>query len=526
MVASENDALPGAKVGGVGDVIRDLPTALSRQNQIVDVVVPSYGFLARLSGVRMIAEFEVRFAGKRLSVELLLASEQSGGNVRQLILHHASGFSEKGESVYCDDDEGPFATDATKFALFSQSVAEALHQGVIPPPDVLHCHDWHSAFLLILIRYSRAYKALRSIKTVFSVHNLAMQGIRPIRRDASSMVSWFPGLTLDLDYVRDLRYLDCVNPMRAAILLSEKVHTVSPTYAEEVLQPSDHDMGIYGGEGLEKDLKARALAGQFHGILNGCEYPEAKYSKPSLKQLSRVLEQSVEQWASRSAQLKSAHWLANKRLEKWARQKQTGKINITSIGRATEQKYRLFYTPVAGKKTALEVMLDTLGKRGTFFMLGSGNQALENYLLEVAGRYDNFIFLNGYSAELSDTLYQFGDLFLMPSSFEPCGISQMQAMRAGQPCLVNSVGGLKDTVRHKVNGFCFTGYNAADQAVQLCDMFKDTLQLFFNDKDTWKAVCQQASASRFTWDQSAKEYLERLYDIPANSLSVVGQTKS
>ncbi|MBX2857088.1 MAG: glycogen synthase [Cellvibrionaceae bacterium] len=525
MVASENDALPGAKVGGVGDVIRDLPTALTRHNQTVDVLVPSYGFLSRLAGMRIVAEFEVRFAGKRLNVELLLASEQGKPGVRQFVLHHATGFSEKGEMVYCDDDEGPFATDATKFALFCQATAEALKLGVITRPDVLHCHDWHSAFLLILLRYSRSYKSLRDIKTVFSIHNLAMQGIRPLRRDSSSMVSWFPGLALDLDYVKDLRYPDCINPMRAAILLADKVHTVSPSYAEEILKPSDHEMGIYGGEGLEKDLKARALTGDLLGILNGCEYPEfAKRTQPDTKQLCRVLHRAIEDWASRSPQLKSAHWMAHKRVEKWSRQKQTGKMNITSIGRVTEQKYRLLHTYIgASRKTTLESMLDALGDRGTLFLLGSGDTALENFLLRVAGKYENFIFLNGYSSTLSDSLYEFGDLFLMPSSYEPCGISQMQAMRAGQPCFVNSVGGLKDTVQAKVNGFSFSGYNAADQAEQLFKVYQDALKLFFGNANAWKSLCSQALAARFSWDDSAKQYLECLYDMPHTEYAASGR---
>lgn len=511
MVAAENDALPGAKVGGVGDVIRDLPLALARQKQFVDVVIPSYGFLSRLAGIEKVGEFGLRFGGADLTLSLLIAPSEVSG-VRQFIIHHPEVFSEKGETVYCNDDKGPFATDATKFALFSAAVAEVLRIGLIERPDVIHCHDWHSAFLLVLLNYGRAYADLKNISTVYTIHNLAMQGIRPLRRDKSSMMSWYPDLTFDLDVLKDLRYGDCVNPMRAGILLADKVHTVSPTYAEEILKTSSYDKGIYGGEGLENELKSRADAGQLLGVINGCEYPQGeKYSKPSLKKVSSLINISVERWMSQSPELKSCHWLADKRVEKWSSQKQGDKITITSVGRITDQKLRLLQTYVAPNKTALEAILEALGERGSLILLGSGDSKLEDFLLRVAGDYNNLIFLNGYSDALSKALYKYGDLFLMPSSFEPCGISQMLALRAGQPCLVNSVGGLKDTVFHLENGYCFSGADINEQAQQLLIVFKQALEDYFDKPDLWKELCSRASATRFTWDDSAKSYLQKLY---------------
>jgi len=215
MVAAENDALPGAKVGGVGDVLRDLPRALVREGALVDCAIPSYGFLARLEGVVNLGSVEVNFASALYKVEILVlrASDENGSDI--YILHHDL-FSIKGESVYYHDtDNRPFASDANKFAFFCAALAEVLVQGKIPRPDVLHCHDWHTAYLLILQKFSLSCLPLKDIKTVFTIHNLAMQGIRPFSGDESSFHAWFPTLRYSIDKVVDPRYHDCINPMRA-----------------------------------------------------------------------------------------------------------------------------------------------------------------------------------------------------------------------------------------------------------------------------------------------------------------------
>lgn len=508
MVAAENDALRGAKVGGVGDVLRDLPKALAEQGATLDVVLPSYGFLARLPGVEIRNEFDIVFSGKRERVKLMLASQSQG--VSNWILHHPA-FSPQGDKVYCNDEFQPFATDATKFAFFCLAVAEALKQGVLPRPDVLHCHDWHAAFLLVLIQFASEYADLAMIKTVFTIHNLAMQGVRPFKHDASSLEAWYPTLHYNGLEICDIANPFCFNPMRAAIRLADKVHTVSPTYAEEILRPSDHNLGIYGGEGLEADLRARHATGDLIGIINGCEYPKgARYADPAKKKVLALAQESLAQWASKTRQLLSAHFVAEKRLQHWALKKTRG-LTLTFVGRLTEQKVRLFETTVANGGSALQTILDLLGEHGQIIFLGSGDAYYEDFLVELSGNNENFIFLNGYAQELSLLLYRYGDLFLMPSSFEPCGISQMLAMRASQPCLVNAVGGLRDTVEHNKTGFCFGGTNVNAQADALVSEFSRILALYLEDPKPLKDVAAAASEVRFLWDEVAKNYLEQLY---------------
>ena len=509
LVASENDALPGAKVGGVGDVIRDLPHALNNDNTNIDVVLPSYGFLARLKGLVNCGEIEVPFAKGLHTVQVLRLQSNDDG-VGQYILH-SERFSPKGESVYCDD-EGfqPFATDATKFAFFNIAVAQALVENKIPWPTHMHCHDWHAAFILIVREFDKRFVKLKTIKTVFSIHNLAMQGVRPFLGDESAFVNWYPGMRYQPDLICDPRYRHCVNPMRAGIVLADIVHTVSPTYAREILQPSYHDEGIYGGEGLEHDLRKRDDAGELVGIINGCEYPSTKHEKPSEKKLVQLIYSSLEKWAGNHRYLPTAHWIAEKRVKTWLAKKNKG-ITITSIGRLTEQKIRILQSYCTLGVTVLQGMLDMLGDKGTIILLGSGDHYIEDFISQVASRNSNLIFLNGYSNDISQALYEVGDLFLMPSSFEPCGISQMLALRSGQPCIVNAVGGLKDTIEHNKTGYVFSGRNLTEQSDGLLGLFEHILDRYAQAPEELDAMSKLALKIRHTWDKSAIAYHKQLY---------------
>ena len=510
MVSAENDALPGAKVGGVGDVLRDLPPALIRQGLDVECVIPSYGFLARLPKLEKIACISVPFGNSVQAVDVLKYNAKKD-EADIYILEHPF-FYPQGERVYCHDGaEKPFATDATKFAFFCACVAQCLEEKAISRPDVLHCHDWHAAFLLILLRFSAQYASLSSIKTVFSIHNLAMQGVRPKLGDESSFQRWFPNIPTNLDDLSDPVNSHCVNPMRAGIRLADKVHTVSPTYALEILQPSKTDLGIYGGEGLEDDLAQRHTSGDLHGILNGCNYPRKKAKPaPAKTTLIKMISDCLPVWASKERELLSAHWLAEKRLQDW-RSNKKAQILLSSVGRVTEQKVRLLCFTLNDGRTVLDCLLHSLGNKGTFVMVGSGDQALEQNLVAISARNKNFLFLNGFSAELADALYKSGDLFLMPSSFEPCGISQMLAMREGQPCLVNRVGGLRDTIEPNRNGFAFEGSDLNAQANALIAVFNEALRVYFDAPEIWEKISRAAAATRFYWKEVATQYDDKLY---------------
>ena len=226
MVAAENDALPGAKVGGIADVVRDLPRAIaarseghdhdhdpgygyghshshsqgqgqgSNQRHTVSVVLPSYGVLHELAGASMLSEFDVAFRGdkRRVSLWQVIFPDADGG-VRQFILHSAAFALGKRGQVYCDDPpQRPFASDANKFALFCAAVCTAIAAGLFGAIDVIHLHDWHAALVLLLRACDPDYAALQRIRCVYTIHNLALQGVRPLRGDPSSLACWFPQL--------------------------------------------------------------------------------------------------------------------------------------------------------------------------------------------------------------------------------------------------------------------------------------------------------------------------------------------
>ena len=159
----------------------------------------------------------------------------------------------------------------------------------------------------------------------------------------------------------------------------------------------------------------------------------------------------------------------------------------------------------------LEAILKGIGHQGYLMMVGSGDRDYERWLTAVAARHANFFFLNGYSDRLARALYASGDLFLMPSSYEPCGLSQMLAMRAGQPCVVHAVGGLKDTVRHAVNGFTFEGLKLEEQVDRLVETTLAAVAIKRGQPEVWQRVCREAAATRFTWSDTAERYLTDLY---------------
>ncbi|MGB5325188.1 MAG: glycosyltransferase [Pseudomonadales bacterium] len=184
---------------------------------------------------------------------------------------------------------------------------------------------------------------------------------------------------------------------------------------------------------------------------------------------------------------------------------------VTSIGRLTAQKMQLLQHAMSDGRSALDHLLERLGDAGILILLGSGDPVYEAFLRKCAARARNLVYLQGYSDTLVDDLYASGDLFLMPSLYEPCGISQMLAMRAGQPCLVHSVGGLADTVQDAKNGFAFSGADIADSAAAMLDRFDAVVQLRSNEAAKWKKIASAAQKSRFTWESAAESYLDLLY---------------
>lgn len=218
-------------------------------------------------------------------------------------------------------------------------------------------------------------------------------------------------------------------------------------------------------------------------------------------------------WVGDRHYVPSAHFHAQLRVAQWRRRRKPVSATLISVGRVTGQKARLLMELLSdgegGEISALDKLLVDLHD-GVFIMIGSGEEYYEHFFTGAMARHENFLFLQGFSEDLADALYADGDLFLMPSSFEPCGISQMLAMRAGTPCVVHEVGGLKDTVLNGVNGFSFRGDTPSEQAQNMLD----TVSMACATTATpaiWLNLRQNASNARFSWDEAVLQYLELLY---------------
>ena len=513
MLASENDALPGGKVGGVADVIRDIVPALATLGHSIRVVTPSYGLFHKAANSLLLFEQQLVFGGR---IETLrwyrVPAKEPAQGVELLVVDHPL-FAVAGKGViYCDDPpDNPFAHDASRFSLLCAACGQALVQGLLEQPELLHLHDWHAAALALLRRYHPAYASLKSLPAVFTVHNLALQGIRPWQGDLSSLFAWFPELRgQDFTEIADPRFPQCLNLMRAGINLCERVHLVSPTYATEVVKPSNHSIGFFGGEGLEQDMLNAQSRGRLAGILNGCVYPPEPSPRLEHRQLLAILSRELSKQIRRKHTGGEPARLALRLLDRWKRRVDFPGFLLTFVGRLTTQKVLILCHPMPDGRIALEQLLDDLGDRDIFILLGSGDRKIESMFEEIMLRNRNFLFLRGYSETISDALYRAGDLFLMPSSFEPCGISQMLAMRSGQPCLVHAVGGLCDTVSDGKNGFHFGGKSLESQVEAMLVRLKQARELL-GDVQSAQRFREATSAARFSWAEASARYVEKLY---------------
>ncbi len=517
-ISAENGALKGGKVGGIGDVIAELPPALAKLGCQITILTPSHGFLHQMNPENTsLNRIDFFFRGEAQQADLLeIFPENRCANVRHMVIDHPwlAGFESSSEQpkIYTDDPpEMPFATDANRFALFCAASASVIVKKMIGTIDFIHLHDWHAALVAFLRQFSFYYNALKSIPTIFSIHNLGLQGVRPLRGHLSSLEAWFPETNYDWAKIADPRWHDCINPMATGIRLCDKVHTVSPSYAMEIQQPS-RKPEFYGGEGLDADLRQANEQGRLEGILNGCVYEgSGKRNRCTFSEMIILFKTEVLRWAGMKKDMDPAHFITYARLLEFGNQAKAPGIVLSFVGRAVEQKTLLFMSAGSDGKSGLEAILDALGDKGCFFLLGSGDPVFETFLSQISSCHENMVFMKGYSDRCARALYSGADLFLMPSSYEPCGISQMLAMREGQPCVVNRVGGLKDTVENGKNGFSFEGKTLKEQVDAMVKTVTGAVHIKLTDAVKWNRICSNAANSRFTWDQAAKQYINKLY---------------
>lgn len=464
------EGAPFAKAGGLGDVIGALPKSLVKKGHEVAVVLPYYDMI------------DVKFGDQ---VEDVLYYYTNVGwrhqyvGVKRLVKDQVTFYFLDNQyyffrgHIYGDGDDGE------RFAFFQLAAIELMEK-VAFIPDLVHVHDYHTAMIPFLLKEKYHWiQAYQGIRTVLTIHNLEFQG------------QYDPGMLWDLFGVGFERYADgtlrwneCLNWMKSGILYADCVTTVSPSYAQEIKTPEF-------GKGLDQIL--RMESGKLTGITNGID---TDLYNPETDQLIPYAF--------------SASDLTGKMQDKKALQERLGlpvREDVPLIGmvsRLTDQK---------GFGLVVHELCHLLEKDIQVVLLGTGYDGFEASFSWFAHDFPDKMSANiTFDLALAQQIYAACDLFLMPSAFEPCGLSQMMAMRYGTLPIVHEVGGLRDTVL-PYNPYDQTGTGFSFQEFSgywLTKTVERALDLYHHDKEAWEMLQQNAMACDFSWDTASQAY-EDLY---------------
>lgn len=457
-VASE--ATPFVKTGGLADVIGSLPRAIQEASEHeVRVMLPLYDDLGAEWKKQMVYQGSVNVSlGWRLQeAEIYTLTHE---NILYYFIANAYYFSRKGIYGYYDDGE--------RFVYFSHAVMEALSQ-LDFTPDILHAHDWQASISVALAHIKESHPGM---KTVITIHNLKYQGIMPL----DVFDNFF---NLPREHLAGFEWNGMFNCLKSALFHADKITTVSPTYAEEIKQ-------AYFGEGLDSLLRERTT--DVVGIVNGIDTTIYNPQTDSFLPVPYT----------RSAKKKAENKVAlQQRLDLPVNQDIPVFVIIT---RLVEQK---------GIHLLQAILDEFLQEDVQFILLGTGEEVFEYYFAEKEKHYSEQLrALLTFDEGLAHHLYGAADFFLMPSQFEPCGLSQLISLRYMTVPIVRETGGLKDTVfpfneiTGEGNGFSFANYNAHE----LLDTLRYSLAIYERPKE-WKQLLSNVIKSQFSWRDSAYEYV-------------------
>lgn len=474
VVFASAEAAPFVKTGGLGDVAGSLPRALVAAGADVIVMVPKYGTIASEYTDRMehVADFYVSLGWR---------NEYCG--LERLVIDGVTYLFIDNERYFKRDYPYGFFDDGERFAFFSKAVTESLQH--LPEGfqcDVLHCNDWHTALAPVFLReFYQGLPLYERVKTVFSIHNIAFQG-----QYADTILNDILGMAHIPNAARQLRCDErSINYMQGALDYSDAITTVSPSYAWEIQTPEY-------GEGLDGILRRRSNV--LSGILNGID---------------------TDAWNPATDPMIHANYsaadMSGKKACKAALQEELGlevrddRPLMVMVTRLTRQKGMDLVT----------YSLDRILSGGVqVAVLGTGDY--EEPMRYFANKYPGTCAARiTFDNALSHRMYAGADMFLMPSLFEPCGLSQMIAMRYGTLPVVRETGGLRDTVAPynqftgEGTGFTFANFNGDEMG----DAVFRGARLYWDDHAAWDQLVQNAMAADFSWVRSADEYMNLYHNL-------------
>lgn len=471
IVFASAECAPFVKTGGLGDVAGSLPAALVRAGAEVIVMVPKYATIKDEYKAQMehFSDFYVSL-GWRNEYCGLEKLEHDG--VTYMFIDN--------ERYFARDYPYGFFDDGERFAFFSKAITESLqHLPAGFECDILHCNDWQTALAPVFLReFYQGLPLYDRVKTVFSIHNVAFQG-----QFSDTVMEDILGVSHIPAAASQLRCDACsVNYMLGALRYADAITTVSPTYANEIQTPEF-------GEGLDGVLRERSYALQ--GILNGIDV--AGFDPATDKRIA----------ANYTVEDRSGKAVCKAKLqEELGLEVRDDRPLMVMVTRLTRQK---------GLDLVMYALDRILAGGVQVAVLGTGDRDYEDGLRYFQDKYPGTMAARiEFDPALSQRMYAAADMFLMPSKFEPCGLSQIIAMRYGTLPIVRETGGLKDTVipynefTGEGTGFSFSNFNGDEMG----DAVFRAARLFWDNRDAWNQLVTQAMSQDFSWTRSADKYLD------------------
>ena len=471
IVFASAECAPFVKTGGLGDVAGSLPAALVRAGAEVIVMVPKYATIKDeyKSQMEHFSDFYVSL-GWRNEYCGLEKLEHDG--VTYMFIDN--------ERYFARDYPYGFFDDGERFAFFSKAITESLqHLPAGFECDILHCNDWQTALAPVFLReFYQGLPLYDRVKTVFSIHNVAFQG-----QFSDTVMEDILGVAHIPAAASQLRCDACsINYMLGALRYADAITTVSPTYANEIQTPEF-------GEGLDGVLRERSYALQ--GILNGIDV--AGFNPATDKRIA----------ANYTVEDRSGKAVCKAKLqEELGLEVRDDRPLMVMVTRLTRQK---------GMDLVMYALDRILAGGVQVAVLGTGDRDYEDGLRYFQDKYPGTMAARiEFDPALSQRMYAAADMFLMPSKFEPCGLSQIIAMRYGTLPIVRETGGLKDTVQPyneftgEGTGFSFTNFNGDEMG----DAVFRAARLFWDNRDAWNQLVTQAMSQDFSWTRSADKYLD------------------